>query len=231
MTESSEPNKNESVADVLARMQTELNFQMPEDGPQLPVQSEQNTTPQQPSAPTPVAMAAPAPPAPEAISRTETGQNQEEDMDQMTEYMGSLLQRYGGSGEQTAAPVQMKQEKKELHDEMKIGETCEVPNLLSAGEYIPEKIAPEKKDNIAVMRELAVHSARKAIQVSVKKKRQSDAALRKILAGVTAVLGIGALVLSGLEFNFLSILGTTSLGASGYFCYLIKKFDIDGPLK
>lgn len=229
MTESSEPNKNESVADVLARMQGELNYQMPEDGPKISGPNEQNVIQPAPAAQAPVATAPPNPTVSPAVVPQEPSGHQEEDMEQMTEYMGSLLQRYGNSSENELPTAVQGGEDKTTIEQMEIGKTCEVPNLLADCDYIPEKIAPEKKDNIAVMRELAVHSARKAIQVSVKKKRQSDAALRKILAGVTAVVGIGALAFSGGELNFQSIIGATSFLATGYFCYLIKKFDIDGP--
>lgn len=79
-------------------------------------------------------------------------------------------------------------------------ESCgeSVPNesgLLEQREFVPRKRALEEKACIDAMRELAVHSARRAIQTCDNKKRGFDAKHR-------LYLGFGAFAASGVAFLF-----------------------------
>jgi hypothetical protein len=81
------------------------------------------------------------------------------------------------------------------------------PNVgvLDQQDFVPRKRVPEEKACIDAMRELAVHSARKAIQVCDNKRRGFDAKHRLGLATTAFVISAGAFFFANHVFSFLGI--------------------------
>lgn len=91
-------------------------------------------------------------------------------------------------------------------------------SLLEQREFIPRKRAPEEKACIDAMRELAVHSARRAIQTCDNKKRGFDAKHR-------LYLGFGAFAVSGVAFVFaespFSVMGCVAMCGVAIGCMFV----------
>jgi len=244
--------KNESVAQLLARMQGELSFNLddfqdPSDKPMPSAGSKLAGD----VAPMSIASAIASTPLPqkksarmptevralqiaEAPARALSDANNDDGI--VDDYMSSLLGRCEKHENKAAAlgKPEVKNEagkstpagKDDVQSESQ-GEPEELvaiqPQLLDYAEYLPQKKAPEAKDSIAAMRELAVHSARKAIQDSVHKQRGMDAKFRMSLGGVTALLALGAFVLSEGAFTMMSLLGLCSAIGSSMFLVNWKK--------
>ncbi|MBL8888721.1 MAG: hypothetical protein JNL67_02000 [Planctomycetaceae bacterium] len=223
----------ESVLDVLSRMKTELKFDVEDLSPESAAAANAAGEASKKPVAAPVAKE-PKPPAPafQEPSPSET-------VEELTNYMGDLLKRYGKGGAAPAnsapaapnspsasntgeanaphhpdSPLPQRKprpakaestdpapaaanEKPEVDPN---AEPCgeNVPSefcLLEQREFIPRKRAPEEKACIDAMRELAVHSARRAIQTCDNKKRGFDAKHRLFLA-------FGAFAVSGVAFVF-----------------------------
>ena len=242
-------NSGESVMDVLARMKTELSFDVDEVGQTV-------ETPARSAAP---ASAAPAPvatqptlksqpsPAPSAsvVSSAAGTAEAADPVDELNSYMGAPLNRYGKGAAAAAAataaatvaeaaestksalPQRKPREVASLEEASDATEATaakdstdaaqgssdsdELPTelcLLEQQEFKPRKRAPEEKACIDAMRELAVHSARRALQTFDNKRRGLDAKHRLGLAFV-------AFVTSGVAFAFadevFSLLGLVAI--------------------
>ena len=209
--ESSAP-KAESVAEVLARMQAagtvEPDFEQgigevgEPDNEEPPVQS------------------MPEPPAPQL----QTNENGDVDVE---DYMSQLFQRLRGD----SSPTSMTPSSPAVHSQTEsAGSDSPVKTplqatsvqhieLLKASEYKPKSVAPEKKSNMAAMRELALESTREALN----KSRDRD---RKQKATVSLYGAFGGLFLSTIlmifagSINLYFFLGTlglvVSLGIAGF---------------
>ena len=238
-----DPNKKESVADVLARMQEELSFNVEEfmdpaeRAQRQQAQSERETRTQQAIAP---------PASPPAVSSTEQRamnlvdqaneaiQQTDDQPTDVGQYMDSLLGRYQAddeSGQQTPPAEEPKEESTTSPPVAKttpevaasaglvqpLTDLPVVPQLLNHNEYLPQKKAPEGQASIAAMRELAVLSARKAIQDSAQRQRGLDASFRMTLGISCAVLGLGSFYLAEGLFTIMGMLGIASVVGAGAF--------------
>jgi hypothetical protein len=208
----------ESVLDVLSRLKTELKFDAESFEGSEPVGGESSKK----SAAVP-AVAAVKEPKPPTVAVQE--QSPAETVEELSNYMGNLLKRYGKGAAtpehveptpaeeaKKAAESHLPQRKPKVSEgqfaipidlppvsndpdaaptEVVPGEFC----LLEQRDFIPRKRAPEEKACMDAMRELAVHSARKAIQVCDNRKRGFEAKHR-------LMLGFGAFATSGIAFVF-----------------------------
>lgn len=215
-----DPNKKESVADVLARMQAELSFDVQEFVEPGDVITKPADTP----APTPTPRTEDR--AMELVQSADSALNAAEDDGDVASYMDNLLGRYGkDEAKPEAAQPQAKPEPKaEVKaaakpeaEAVEPEEVVERPQLLSQHEYLPQKKAPEEQASIAAMRELAVHSARKAISDSVQKQRGMDASFRLTLGGLCSLLAFGAFYFAEGFFTVMGMLGIASVvGATAF---------------
>ncbi len=228
-------NQKESVLDVLSRMKTELKFDVNNYTETESAATCSSGDAAKKSAP-PAAATMVKEPAPPVQDPTPS-----ENVDELTNYMGNLLSRYGKGAAAAAAAAEattsagdassnveshLPQRKpksldvapqptskpnifaaeanSEESEELIPGEFC----LLEQRDFVPRKRAPEEKACLDAMRELAVHSARKAIQVCDNKKRGFDAKHR-------LMLGFGAFATSGVAFLFaeapFSLLGCVAM--------------------
>ena len=229
-----DPNKKESVADVLARMQGELSFNVHDF-----MDPSEAVKVREPESPKPLPRKTTEQRAMDLVSSAESAVNANEDQQgDVGDYMSSLLQRYGNSDEAPAAaatPALAKETKPEPAEEklpkaekrpaspLPTVENFEdlpanIPQLLNHHEYLPQKKAPEEQASIAAMRELAVHSARKAIQDSALRQRGLDASFRLSLGVGCALLAIGSFFLAEVIFTIIGMLGIASVvGATAFF--------------
>ncbi len=169
---------------------------------------------------------APAPSTPESLP-SEAGED-------LSDYMGNLLKRYGkGSANVDSAPAapvdsssspesHLPQRKLRVHgtgpkalpdaevpamealdesSEIVPGQFC----LLDHRDFVPRKRAPEEKACMDAMRELAVHSARKAIQVCDNKKRGFEAKHRLMLGFAAFAVSSFAFMMADDSFSFLGL--------------------------
>ncbi len=219
-------NQKESVLDVLSRMKTELKFDVNNYADSDSAAPCSNNDAAKKPAPTAATTAATAVKEPKAPAAPVPDPTPSENVDELTNYMGNLLSRYGkGASAATTdatgtagdassngeshlpqrkpksleAAAQPTREtnifaadaNSETSGDLIPGEFC----LLEQRDFVPRKRAPEEKACLDAMRELAVHSARKAIQVCDNKKRGFDAKHR-------LMLGFGAFATSGVAFLF-----------------------------
>lgn len=250
-------NSGESVMDVLARMKTELSFDVDEmvqagDSPTTSTASSAAPAAAMPqlmasapvlksSASTPAAT-----PTPAAVAAAPSGASDAPDAaEDLNSYMGDLLNRYGKGGVAASAAAAaaaatdaadafpksalpqrkpraaspevvddatVSAESGEQDATASVGEGEELlPQelcLLEQQEFKPRKRAPEEKACIDAMRELAVHSARRALQTFDNKRRGLDAKHRLGLA-------FAAFTTSGVAFMFaeemFSLLGLVAM--------------------
>ena len=189
--------KNESVSDLLARMQA--------DGQWDGIPDDDNVTPEPVAAPKPVQVQEPVAPA--------ASSGGDADVD---DYMSQLLSRMRGGEEPTAAPVA---EKKASSPVAPTAETAaELPpaELLKPEEYVPKQKA-KKIESLSAMRELANSTARTAVQ-------SSEASERKELAYVQLAIGVASVIMSGYYFGVVSqTLGDTGF-MIGVLCIVISSF-------
>ena len=174
-----EETKKESVADVLARMQVTPSF---DDEPQTENSVGENTS----FATTPEPTATPAEPVAAPAAKSSEGGSDVQD------YMNSLLQRLNKDGSPTddiagvAAPVAPAPQA-EVEVEVEAPVVAAVENVpqepLNPEDYKPKRVAPEKKQNLAAMRELAIESSRSAVKRSEIKKRKQAAGAMLLGAG------------------------------------------------
>lgn len=181
--EGNEPPEQESVADVLARMNYTPELENEQTEPALPA-------PVQTPAIDPVA---------EPVSVEPTSTSPDEGGEDVQDYMNSLLQRLKGDtpGEElstvavptqeTPPPVSVSESEAEPVEDV-------VP--LNPEEFVPKRVAPELNTDLAAMRELANASTRSAVKTSEMKKKQDF--------GNTLLLAAGAAISGAVATTFLS---------------------------
>ncbi len=227
----------ESVLDVLARMKGELAFdvnEMIQTGDVTPTKN-QEVSRQAPSSKA-NANSAQATEQPSQTPSPASERSPEESVEELGDYMGNLLNRYGqGSASMvpnaaaaTSQPIisSLPQRKTKPappdkadaaatstgeqgaeHEDDQSTALMEKFSLLEQHDFVPRKRAPEEKACIDAMRELSVHSARKAIQVFDNKRRGLDAKHRLALGFVAfAVAGV-AFFFADTAFSLLGALG------------------------
>jgi len=241
-------NSGESVMDVLARMKSELAFDVDELALSGEVTPKSATTTAASLVPAATAVAAgpalkSASPSLASAAAQPTGATEEPDAaEDLSSYMGNLLNRYGqggsagdgtvaaeaterANGGTSSALPRRKPRASALADAAAVpGESEETAEVASANEdadplppelcllgqqaFKPRKRAPEEKACIDAMRELAVHSARRALQTFDNKRRGLDAKHRLGLA-------FAAYATSGVAFAFsedtFSLLGMVAI--------------------
>lgn len=222
-------NNKESVLDVLSRMKSELKFDVDHyNDTDTPSSSSHGDSLKKPS-PASLMTAVNEPKATKPTQETSATETVEE----LTNYMGTLLNRYGkgapASESETASSAAETTSNAESHlpqrksrppvaDRPATADTTVPANVDSSGEAIPEELncldfiprkrPPEEKACLDAMRELAVHSARKAIQACDNKKRGFDAKHRLMLG--FGALGVSAIAFLVAESPF-SLLGTMAM--------------------
>ncbi|MDP1560218.1 MAG: hypothetical protein Q8M16_02365 [Pirellulaceae bacterium] len=225
-------NDKESVLDVLSRMKTELKFDVANYNDTDTPSSSSHGDSLKKSSPASLMTAANEPKATtpgQETSATET-------VEELTNYMGTLLSRYGkGDPASEAAPASPAAETASIVENHlpqrkprpPVGDRpattdatvpATITHVDSSGEAIPEELIcldfiprkrpPEEKACMDAMRELAVHSARKAIQACDNKKRGFDAKHRLMLG--FGALGVSAIAFLVAESPF-SLLGTVAM--------------------
>lgn len=243
----------ESVMDVLARMKSELSFDVDELVQTGDLTAKSTSAPASPASVTPQVMAtAPvlkSPPStpvatanPPLVATPTTGAGDAADAaEDLNSYMGDLLNRYGKGGVAATAaaaadaaaeaadafPKSALPQRKPRVATPEAAATAESGELQGAAmddddveslppelclleqqEFKPRKRAPEEKACIDAMRELAVHSARRALQTFDNKRRGLDAKHRLGLA-------FAAFTTSGVAFTFademFSLLGLVAM--------------------
>lgn len=225
-------NQKESVLDVLSRMKNELKFDFDHyNDTDTPTSSSPGDSLKK-STPASLTSAVNEPKATKSAQETSATETVEE----LTNYMGTLLNRYGkgapATESETASSVAETTSSAETHlpqrkprppiagrpasaDTTTPATTANgdpsgeaIPEGLIGLDFIPRKRPPEEKACLDAMRELAVHSARKAIQACDNKKRGFDAKHR-------LMLGFGALGVSAIAFLIaespFSLLGTVAM--------------------
>lgn len=255
-------NSGESVMDVLARMKMELSFEVEESGQSgeasVPAGAVATaTTPvQAPVATPPTMKSQPSPTATASAVLTSAGNVEAADpVDELNDYMGALLNRYGKGGDaavteptcgpdageptKSALPQRKPREvvnKLSLFDtkdgseehnaaESQVSpetgaEATELPAelcLLEQQEFKPRKRAPEEKACIDAMRELAVHSARRALQTFDNKRRGLDARHRLGLAFAAYLTSGVAFAFSDQTFSFLGLMAICGMATGSMF--------------
>ena len=176
--EEKEPFQQESVADILARMQEQgdidTSFEEANSPEVEPVV--ESPTPMTPVAPTPTASATPTPTPPPVVAPA--GGNGEDGSVQ--DYMNSLFQRLrGGDSPDPIQPTSVENTNvttaaasEAAVTEMQVrAEAEDAP--LTADEFKPKTMAPERVVNMDAMRELANAQARNAILLSQSKRRKA----------------------------------------------------------
>ncbi len=177
--------KTESVAEVLARMQA--TGQIGGLDPELeqePSFEPQESTPEVFEEPKPESIA--EPPA-------------EEEGGDVQDYMNQLFQRLRGPAAGAAASAKANSSTtsktpEKPTDVAKPGSAIEKVNvhkpveLLSADEFKPKKIAPERDSNLDAMRELANQNARNAVKLS-RSKRQGATRTAQLVIAAGGILG------------------------------------------
>ena len=192
--------KNESVSDLLARMQA--------DGQWDGVPDENNVTPEPIAAPEPVQIQEPIP----SIALADGNAD-------VDDYMSQLLSRMRGGEEPVAAPI--KEKKTSTPEAPKAQATSELPpsEILTQEEYVPQQKA-KKIESLSAMRELANSTARTAVQ-------SSEASERKELAYVQLAIGVASIIMSGYYFGVVCqsfgdtgfIIGVLCIAVSGFLGY------------
>lgn len=199
---------NESVAEVLARMQSQGqldNFQVPSDS----IVPEETMTPEM-VAPEPLQSAPALEPAPQPTEPTES----EGGDGSVQDYMNQLFQRLRGSdapdvaipNEPSApAPTVIPPSPQQAAE----NQPKEVERLLSATEYVPKQQAPEVKSDLEAMRLVANAQSRKAVQISATKKTRVDQTLQQCLAAgcFVAMLVFAYMAESWTDSNALAAFG------------------------
>lgn len=224
-----DPNKKESVADVLARMQSELSFNVQD----FMEPGDVMQAARQETAPTNDAASASSEIERRAMELVEGAESAVQATDsqdpEMNHYMDTLLNRYQGDGTgladaKSVPPTTTTPKPTAHHPAEPLSETplqvpiSEGPQLLDQNDYLPQKKAPEQQASIAAMRELAVHSARRAIQDSVQRRRGMDATLRMSLGVGCAVIAAGSFYLAEGVFTIMTMLGLAAMvGAIAFF--------------
>ncbi len=193
--------KNESVADVLARMQKsgELAFNTPkvESKPETPF-------PQKP---------VPVPPAPVEMS-VPSG-------DDVDDYMKQLMYRLRGD-EPVSVPVAIPQPVKTFQtsaDRSSQREELNPANPLPASEYVPRGSAPEKTSTLDALRQIANQSVHSAIQTSMRKKNRDNSLLHLGATGVAFFVSTVLFIMSNALFDLafiIACLAAAGCAACGY---------------
>jgi len=246
----------ESVMDVLARMKSELSFDVDELVQTGDMTAKSTAAPAAPASVTPQVMASapvlksPSPASvatanPPVVAAQATGAGEAgEAAEDLNSYMGDLLNRYGKGGAAASAaaataaaeaadafPKSALPQRKPRVATPEVDEEAAVTTeagvlqgaamdeddanalppemcLLEQQEFKPRKRAPEEKACIDAMRELAVHSARRALQTFDNKRRGLDAKHRLGLA-------FAAFTTAGVAFTFadgmFSLLGLVAI--------------------
>ncbi len=249
-------NSGESVMDVLARMKSELSFDVDELVQTGDMTAKSTAAPAAPASVTPQVMASapvlksPSPASvatanPSVVAAQATGAGEAgEAAEDLNSYMGDLLNRYGKGGAAASAaaataaaeaadafPKSALPQRKPRVATPEVDEEAAVTTeagvlqgaamdeddanalppelcLLEQQEFKPRKRAPEEKACIDAMRELAVHSARRALQTFDNKRRGLDAKHRLGLA-------FAAFTTAGVAFTFadgmFSLLGLVAI--------------------
>lgn len=224
--EPAEPKQNESVAEILARMNC-----LPDLG-----EDEAESPAAQASVAAPVSTPEPA------ATQAATDEQADEDGADVQNYMNSLLQRLNGGSAPAAAPASSKAAQTEslkpapeaANSKTKPTPKPQVTTPLNPDEFIPKRVAPERVSNLAAMRELANATSRNAVKSSELRRKQARANAQLLIAGVGVVCAAIMAVLSrgtGDVFFYLGVgcvLLTTVCGF-GYLRYWLssKKLDAD----
>ena len=195
--------KNESVADVLARMQATGQWDgVPDDGDEE----------------SPVAVETPAVPEPVVEQPVESGDAEED----VNDYMSQLLSRMRGdepsSQAPAVAPVAAKPTAEVQQPEEK--EVFVPPvNPLTEKDFKPKQKA-KQIGSLSAMRELANSTARSAVKKSEDERRKALGYLQLGIAGASFVMaGYYLLVASQAFFDTGCLVGMVCLGVSGFLTY------------
>ena len=215
--ESKEPYQQESVADILARMQEKGeidNFKGADETPSAAV----------PVAPSPAPAPAPAPAMPTPAPAAAEGGGESDGSVQ--DYMNSLFQRLRGGESSPAAPAPSSETSKEADvaespspaASMQLPEQEDAP--LTEDEFKPRATAPERVVNMDAMRELANAQARNAILLSQSKRRK---AITLTCLGIVAfglgMAGYTFAVADGMDVPFMIGISCLMIScAAGYRC-------------
>ena len=181
---SNEPVKQESVADLLARMNYTPDF---EDESKSNEPTKAAAAPPEANIPTEVSAA-----APNNLPNNEAGEENTEDVQ---DYMNSLLQRL--NGEEPAEPEQNDTNSNEptvTGPTVSNDEYAEPDEPLNPKDFVPKRVAPEINSDLKAMRELANASTRNAVQRS-RLRRKQDQGNALLIGAVGAVVGAVATTL------------------------------------
>ena len=185
--------QNESVAEVLARMQAA--GQITNVDPEL-ISEEQTAQPVESAVQDlEPKIEQPAQPSPEPVEAPSS----DEPSDDMEYYMNQLFQRLRGpaAGATAAAATTSSKPKNssatdstqtQKQDVQKTVSSVHQPiNLLSADEFKPKKVAPERESNIDAMRELANQNSRSAVELSRAKRHQATRMAQLVITAGGAI--------------------------------------------
>ena len=218
------PVNNESVADVLARMQSEgqLEYEMPSED-----DASTSTSTLEPL-PEPQSYEPPASPTPQPQPSVPAAATDDEEDGSVEDYMNRLLGRMrGGEGSETP-----KATKKPEKTDNEPSQTFEAPEpkvevepvkLLSPEEFKPSMSAPEKTRNLNAMRELANQNNRAALQKANKQRATAVAVTNFSIMGLGFALAIYLLMFSSGFTSSFFLMGAVTMGLSLGLGYLGSK--------
>ncbi len=201
-----QPSENESVADVLARMNLAPTFENDQSPAAEPT----------PIAETPTAEVS-SMPADSSAANSETESVGDVSVE---EYMSKLLSRLDGDPEKStqdapaASPSPVSNSVADIL-QPRAKESAEVKPLTPA-EYVPRQSAPEKQADFGALREIANATTREAVSLSDSKKKRSALSNYLMAAIGLAIAGLGLFLFTESGLNMQSMLSVALLGAGGY---------------
>ncbi len=143
-------------------------------------------------------------------------------------YMNQLLQRLGTS-RQSSQPAPSAEKPKPVTVRHTAGQVAKVKakpeppkDVLSAEEFVPKQVAPERSSNLAAMRDIANQSTREAVESS--KVRRTKAKITALLGGIAIGIAGAAFLYSlchkvGDIFFLGAIASLLASGTCAYFLY------------
>ncbi len=177
----------QSVADVLARMQAagalDSNFETFADTTELYAAEDEQPVEE-----------------PQSFDRQPLSSFEGDGDGDVNSYMNQLLQRLGTSRQTSQAAPPTEEKPKPIAVRPAAGQVAKVnarpeppKDVLSAEEFVPKQVAPERSSNLAAMRDIANQSTREAVESSK---------VRRTKAKITALLGGFAIGIAGAAFLY-----------------------------
>ncbi len=225
--------QNESVAEVLARMQQagKLSEPLPFD-----LEGQADSAAEQ----TPVVAQPPAEMAPQPLATSQpfassdapapAGEASADSTESVQDYMSELFQRLRGDEPATvaappaAASVTRPAPAPRPDTE---NETVDVTSVLKACEYRPSQAAPEKTTTLDALRQVANYSVKSAIQKSNKQKNHQAGLIYGGSAAASLAISIVLFLMSGRAFDLCFMFGILSAIFCSAMGFMFIKFSLN----